>query len=115
MTKREKTDIKEKTQAALRVVSSLYCSGEPFWSTTTITREQLVTMLWRYNGNKYVQADNLSRFNDSASVSWWAAEAVNWAVAAGIINGSNGALNPQGSATRAEVASILSRFCQFAG
>lgn len=81
----------------------------------TITREQLVTMLWRYNGNKYVQADNLSRFNDSASVSWWAAEAVNWAVAAGIINGSNGGLNPQGSATRAEVASILSRFCQFAG
>ena len=78
----------------------------------TITREQLVTMLWRYNGNKYVQADNLSRFNDSASVSWWAAEAVNWAVAAGIINGG---LNPQGSATRAEVASILSRFCQFAG
>ena len=81
----------------------------------TITREQLVTMLWRYNGNKYVQADNLSRFNDSASVSWWAAEAVNWAVAAGIINGANGGLNPQGSATRAEVASILSRFCQFAG
>ena len=80
-----------------------------------VTREQLVTMLWRYNGNKYVQADNLSRFNDSASVSWWAAEAVNWAVAAGIINGANGGLNPQGSATRAEVASILSRFCQFAG
>ena len=56
MTKREKTDIKEKTQAALRVVSSLYCSGEPFWSTTTITREQLDAIREGLNVSKTVVA-----------------------------------------------------------
>ena len=76
-----------------------------------ITREQLVTMLYRYAGSP--KADGkLDSFSDSASVSSYAAGAMQWAVANGIVNGSNGKLNPQDNATRAEVAAILMRFCE---
>ena len=76
-----------------------------------ITREQLVTMLYRYAGSP--KADGkLDSFSDAASVSTYAADAMQWAVANGIVNGSNGKLNPQNNATRAEVAAILMRFCE---
>ena len=76
-----------------------------------ITREQLVTMMYRYAGSP--KADGkLDSFSDSASVSSYAADAMQWAVANGIVNGSNGKLNPQDNATRAEVAAILMRFCE---
>ena len=76
-----------------------------------ITREQLVTMLYRYAGSP--KADGkLDSFSDSASVSSYAADAMQWAVANGIVNGSNGKLNPQNNATRAQVAAILMRFCE---
>ena len=76
-----------------------------------ITREQLVTMMYRYAGSP--KADGkLDSFSDSASVSTYAADAMQWAVANGIVNGSNGKLNPQDNATRAEVAAILMRFCE---
>ena len=76
-----------------------------------ITREQLVTMMYRYAGSP--KADGkLDSFSDSASVSTYAADAMQWAVANGIVNGSNGKLNPQNNATRAEVAAILMRFCE---
>ena len=76
-----------------------------------ITREQLVTMLYRYAGSP--KADGkLDSFSDSASVSSYAENAMQWAVANGIVNGSNGKLNPQNNATRAEVAAILMRFCE---
>ena len=69
-------------------------------------------MLWRYDGNKYVQNSALGQFNDGESVSWWATEAVKWAVATGLLNGSNGSLNPQSNVTRAEVAAVLQRYVQ---
>ena len=76
-----------------------------------ITREQLVTMMYRYAGSP--KADGkLDSFSDAASVSTYAASAMHWAVANGIVNGSNGKLNPQNNATRAEVAAILMRFCE---
>ena len=76
-----------------------------------ITREQLVTMLYRYAGSP--KADGkLDSFSDAASVRTYAADAMQWAVANGIVNGSNGKLNPQNNATRAEVAAILMRFCE---
>ena len=76
-----------------------------------ITREQLVTMLYRYAGSP--KADGkLDSFSDAASVSTYAADAMQWAVANGIVNGSNGKLNPQDNATRAEVAAILMHFCE---
>ena len=76
-----------------------------------ITREQLVTMLYRYAGSP--KADGkLDSFSDAASVSSYAVNAMQWAVANGIVNGSNGKLNPKNNATRAEVAAILMRFCE---
>ena len=76
-----------------------------------ITREQLVTMMYRYAGSP--KADGkLDSFSDSASVSSYAENAMQWAVANGIVNGSNGKLNPQNNATRAQVAAILMRFCE---
>ena len=76
-----------------------------------ITREQLVTMLYRHAGSP--KADGkFDSFSDAASVSTYAADAMQWAVANGIVNGSDGKLNPQDNATRAEVASILMRFCE---
>ena len=77
-----------------------------------LTREQLVTMLWRYAGSPAAAGD-LSGYPDGASVSDWAAEAMLWAVDSGIITGNEaGALNPQGTATRAEVATILMRYLE---
>ena len=76
-----------------------------------ITREQLVTMLYRYAGSPVVNG-SLDSFSDAASVSSYAVNAMQWAVANGIVNGSNGKLNPQNSATRAQVAAILMRFCE---
>ena len=84
--------------------------------TSAITREQLVTMLFRYavkNGLEAVTlAENLSRFTDASSVSDWAVPAMQWAVGQGLIQGSNGLLRPQANASRAEVATILMRFCE---
>ena len=82
----------------------------------TITREQLAAMLYRYAVSKGmvtapVTAD-LSIYSDAASVSAYAVEAMQWAVGTGLINGMNGKLNPQGSATRAQVATMLMRFAQ---
>ena len=82
----------------------------------SVTREQLVTMLFRYaaaHGMKSVTLEeNLSRFTDKASVSAWAVPAMQWAVGQGLIEGSNGLLRPQANASRAEVAAILMRFAQ---
>ena len=76
-----------------------------------ITREQLVTMLYRYAGSPAADG-KLDSFSDAASVSSYAVNAMQWAVANGIVNGANGKLNPQNNATRAEVAAILMRFCE---
>ena len=84
--------------------------------TASVTREQLVTMLFRYavkNGLEAVTlSENLSRFTDASSVSTWAVPAMQWAVGQGLIEGSNGLLRPQANASRAEVAAILMRFVQ---
>ena len=79
--------------------------------TVNITREQLVTMLYRYAGSPKANG-SLNSFSDAASVSSYAVNAMQWAVANGIVNGSNGKLNPQNNATRAQVAAILMRFCE---
>ncbi len=79
-----------------------------------ITREQLAAMLMNYaawKGEDVSARAELSGYNDVASVSSWAAETVQWAVAEGLISGMPGNLmEPQGSATRAQVAAILERF-----
>ena len=81
-----------------------------------ITREQLAAMLYRYAQRKgLVRAAayaDLSGFADAASVSAYAEEALQWAVANGILTGMDGKLCPQGNATRAQVAQILYRLCE---
>ena len=82
-----------------------------------ITREQLVTMLYRYakaSGKDVSVGEdtNILSYADATTVSEYAVPAMQWACGAGIVNGSNGKLNPQNNATRAEVAAILMRFCE---
>ena len=82
----------------------------------TITREQLAAMLYRYAVSKGMvkgpATADLSVFADANSVSSYAVEAMQWAVSTGLINGMDGKLNPQGSATRAQVATMLMRFAE---
>ena len=82
-----------------------------------ITREQLVTMLYRYAkaSGKDVSVGkdtNILSYADATTVSEYAVPAMQWACGAGIVNGANGKLNPQNNATRAEVAAILMRYCE---
>ena len=80
-----------------------------------ITREQMATILFRYAQKKGIDTSKrgeLSGFPDSGKVSSWAKDAIQWAVAEEIINGSDGKLLPQGNATRAQVATILMRFIE---
>ena len=77
-----------------------------------ITREQLATMLWRYADEPSADPSALSDFSDGERVSPWAADAMAWAVEKGILEGFGGALSPKNSATRAQMAVILMRYCQ---
>ena len=78
-----------------------------------VQREQLVTMIWRYAGKPEVEDDYLKDFRDKEKISVYAREAFNWAISLGIIGGTpEKMLNPQGNATRAEVAKIISVFAQ---
>lgn len=91
-------------------------SDELFGPNDTITREQMATILYRYAQHKgydtTAKAD-LSRFTDTAQVGSYAVETIRWANAEGLVNGTSATtLSPKGSATRAQVASILTRFCQ---
>lgn len=79
-----------------------------------VTREQLVTFLYRYAnvmGYSTEGTADLSAFPDGDSVSGYASEAMRWAVSNGLIVGTDGgALAPGSGATRAQVAAILNRF-----
>lgn len=81
-----------------------------------ITREQMVAMLYnyaKYKGYDVTASADLSKFADTASVSAWAQPAMQWAVAEGYISGmGDSQLAPQGTATRAEIASVIMRFME---
>ncbi len=94
-----------------------------FGPADNITREQMAAILCRYakaSGYDVSQAGSsvdLSAaspvFKDGAAVSSYAADSVKWAVGSGLLSGKgDGVLDPQGTATRAEVAQILMRFCE---
>ena len=75
-----------------------------------ISREQMVTMLWRYDGQKQV-GGSLSAFADQGRISSYAVPAVLWAVKNGYVTGmGNGTFLPNGLATRAHLATILHRY-----
>ena len=91
--------------------------GNRFDPDSTITREQLATIFLRYTnvyGGGAAGSASLSSFPDAGKVSSWALEAMQWAVANGIINGvaEDGVdyLRPQGDAKRDQVATIIMRY-----
>lgn len=87
-----------------------------FGPETSITREQLATILYRYAD--YLDCDmtpaaDLSGYTDAGTISAYAQQAMAWANAEGLITGvTETTLKPTGTATRAQVATILMRFCE---
>ena len=85
-----------------------------FTPNSSITREQMAAILYRYaqyKGYDTAKTADLSAFADAGSISGYAQEAMRWANGSGLINGISAAvLNPAGTASRAQVASILMRF-----
>lgn len=99
---------------AAKIVSGM---GEGLFAPNMeITREQMVAMLYnyaKYKGYDVTASADLSTFADNASVSAWAQPAMQWAVAEGYISGmGDNQLAPQGTATRAEIASVIMRFME---
>ncbi len=82
----------------------------------SITREQLAAILYRYaqmKGYDVTEKADLTGYADSAAISGYAVEAMQWANANGIVNGMTATtLVPQGTATRAQVATMLMNFCE---
>lgn len=91
--------------------------GGLFGPEDNITREQLAAILYRYaqtKGYDTASGADLSAYGDASDVSSWAIPAMQWACGAGVIMGvTESALLPQGSATRAQVATMLMRFCEY--
>lgn len=90
-------------------------SDTTFSPNVNVTREQMAAFLYRYA--KYAGMDvsngddaSIDSFSDAGSVSEWAKPAVEWAVTNGIINGTGAGLEPQATATRAQVAQIVYNF-----
>ncbi len=80
-----------------------------------ITREQLAAILFRYakqKGYDVSKSADLNGFADANTVSTYATDAMRWAVASGLIQGSNSKLSPKATASRAQVATILMRFME---
>ena len=83
--------------------------------TGAITREQLAAILFRYakqKGYDVSKSVELNGFEDANTVSGYATDAMRWAVASGLIQGSNSKLSPKATASRAQVATILMRFLE---
>ena len=99
------------------VVSGI--GGSRFDPSGFVTREQTAEILYNYahsKGNDVSARADLTAFPDAGSVSGWAEEALSWANAAGLINGTvrdgQTILDPQGSASRAQVAMILMNYVE---
>ena len=97
--------------AAKNGIVNGYGNGQ-FGPDDSITREQLVVMLYRYAGLPDA-GDQALGFTDADQASEYAQEALRWAVEKGILNGyGNGSLVPGGTATRAEAAQMLKNFME---
>ena len=89
-----------------------------FGPNDNITREQMATILHNYCKWKGIDVSvgedtNILSYGDAFDVSEWAISAFQWACGAGVINGKPGnLLDPKGSATRAEFATVLMRFLE---
>lgn len=85
----------------------------------TVCREEMATMLYRYAVGQGLdtatEGNAAASFSDAARISSWAAEAMRWACGRGIMNGSNGQLRPEATATRAEAMTLLYNFMEAYG
>ena len=106
-------------QAAIWAASNQIVSGYGngcFGPSNAVTREQLAVILYRYaqyKGYDLSSSAELTGYADQASIGSFARPAMSWANASGLINGnSSGMLLPKGTATRAQTAVILMRFCE---
>ena len=91
-------------------------SADTFAPDDCVTREQLVSFLARYakvTGAYEKVSEDLSSFSDRDRVSSYAVESMQWAVANGLILGTEtGKLEPMATATRAQLAAVVARYCQ---
>ena len=95
-------------------------AGGMFLPNADVTREQAVTMLFRYAQAQGLDVSagedtNILSYNDALDVSEWARAAFQWACGTGVIQGSGGNLNPASPATRAELVRILLNFMEYYG
>ena len=98
--------------AAGKGLVSGYGNGQ-FKPEAPITREQMVAILYKYaemKGYDLTAKADLSKYPDQAKISKWAVTAVKWGVDHGIISGTDKGIEPQGNATRAQIAVILRAF-----
>lgn len=89
-----------------------------FGPANMMTREELATMIYRYAKGKGIDVSEkveLERFPDYQSVTGFAEEAVEWAVAKGIITGDQGRIQPQKGASRADTATMIMRYVKMYG
>ncbi len=91
--------------------------GGVYGVTGTVTVEQALTILYRYNGGKSGSLDgkSMTDFSDASAVSSWAADGVKWAVENGIYDGIGGKLAPSSAASRATVATVFSNYVKAFG
>ena len=91
-------------------------TDDTFAPNEDVSREQMIVILYRYakmKGNDVSVTADLSVFSDYENISVWAEDAFKWANGTQLVNGtSDTELSPQGTATRAQVATILMRFCK---
>lgn len=93
-------------------------SADSFGPDDNVTREQLAAILYNYavlkgvDTEKFTENTNTLSHNDVFTISDWATSGMHFCIAAGVVNGDNGMLYPQNTATRAEAASMMQRFCE---
>lgn len=103
--------------AASNKVVTGYADGT-FRPNAAVTREQAAAILYRYAKSKDIDVSvgentNILSYVDVQQASEYAIPALQWAVGAGVLNGKNGGrLAPTGTATRAEIAAIMQRWCE---
>ena len=106
------------TDAVNWAASNNIVSGMPdgtYAPDQALTREQMASILYRYAEYKGIDVSaraDLSTFTDGTTVSPWAQDVVQWAVAEKLMSGNGNELQPKGTATRAQVATVLMNYCE---
>ena len=106
------------TDAVNWAASNNIVSGMPdgtYAPNQALTREQMASILYRYAEYKGIDTDaraDLGKFTDGNTTSAWATDVVQWAVAEKLMSGNGNELQPKGTASRAQVATVLMNYCE---